>query len=122
MNTFFNFTAGLFHIKAVRFKAPVILSQAQRHELFENRLLRTIFGHNEELHNLYSSPITVRMIKSRNMRCVEQVARMGEIKVHTGLLSDNTKGREYLKALDINGRKILKRILKEESGRNELDS
>jgi hypothetical protein len=48
---------------------------------FENRLLRRIFGpkrdemvggwrklHNEELHNLYSSPSIIRMIESRRMR------------------------------------------------------
>jgi hypothetical protein len=47
----------------------------------ENRVLRRIFGpkrdhvmgdlrklHNEELHNLYSSPNIIRMIKSRRMR------------------------------------------------------
>jgi hypothetical protein len=46
--------------------------------VFENRVLRRIFGpkrdevkgdwrklHNEELHNLYSSPNIIRMIKSR---------------------------------------------------------
>jgi hypothetical protein len=50
--------------------------------MFENRVLRRIFGpkrdevkgdwkklHNEELHNLYSSPNIIRMIKSRRMRC-----------------------------------------------------
>jgi hypothetical protein len=49
--------------------------------LFENRVLRIIFGpkrdevtgdwrklHNEELHNLYSSPNIIRVIKSRRMR------------------------------------------------------
>jgi hypothetical protein len=49
--------------------------------VFENRVLRRIFGpkrdevtgqcrklHNEELHNLYSSPDTIRQIKSRRMR------------------------------------------------------
>jgi hypothetical protein len=49
--------------------------------VFENRVLRRIFGskrnevtggwrklHNEELHNLYPSPNTIRMIKSRRMR------------------------------------------------------
>jgi hypothetical protein len=49
--------------------------------VFENRTLRRIFGlkrdgvtggwrklHNEELHNLYSSPSIVRIIKSRKMR------------------------------------------------------
>jgi hypothetical protein len=34
--------------------------------------------HNEELHNLYSSPSIIRMIKSRRMRWVGHVARMGE--------------------------------------------
>jgi hypothetical protein len=58
--------------------------------VFENRVLRGIFGprrdevmgdwrklHNEELHNLYSSPNTIRMIKSRRMRWAGHVARMG---------------------------------------------
>jgi hypothetical protein len=58
---------------------------------FENRMLRRIFGkkrdevtegwrklHNEELHNLYSSPSIVRMIKSRRMRSAGNFARMGE--------------------------------------------
>jgi hypothetical protein len=34
--------------------------------------------HNEELHNLYSSPSIIRMIRSRMMRWVEHIARMGE--------------------------------------------
>jgi hypothetical protein len=49
--------------------------------VFENRVLRRIFGlkrdevtggwrklHNEELRNMYSSPSIIRMIKSRRMR------------------------------------------------------
>jgi hypothetical protein len=59
--------------------------------VFENRVLRRIFGpkrdevrggcrklHNEELHNLYSSPSIIRMIKSRRMRWAGPVARRGE--------------------------------------------
>jgi hypothetical protein len=59
--------------------------------VFENRVLRITFGpkrdevtagwrklHNEELHNLYSSPSIIRMIKSRRMRWAGHVARMGE--------------------------------------------
>jgi hypothetical protein len=43
------------------------------------RVLRRIFGvklRNEELHTLYSSPSTIRMIKSRRMRWSRHVARM----------------------------------------------
>jgi hypothetical protein len=34
--------------------------------------------HNEELHNLYSSPNVIRIAKSRRMRLAGHVARMGE--------------------------------------------
>jgi hypothetical protein len=34
--------------------------------------------HNEEPHNLYSSPDIIRQIKSRRMRWAGHVARMGE--------------------------------------------
>jgi hypothetical protein len=33
--------------------------------------------HNEELHNLYLSPDTIRIIKSRRIRCVVNAAGMG---------------------------------------------
>jgi hypothetical protein len=71
------------------------LTSRQEHRLrmFDNRVLRRIFGpkrdevtggwrklHNEEIHNLYCSPrlITCRMIKSRRMRWAGYVARMGK--------------------------------------------
>jgi hypothetical protein len=65
------------------------LGEEHRLRVSENRVLR-IFGpkreedgswrklHNDELHNLYSSPNIVRVIKSRRMRWVGHVARMGE--------------------------------------------
>jgi hypothetical protein len=59
--------------------------------VFENRVLRRIFGpksdevtggwrglHNEELHNLYSSPSIIRLSKSRRMIWARHVARIGE--------------------------------------------
>jgi hypothetical protein len=67
------------------------LREEHRVRVFENRVLRRIFGpkrnevtrdwgklHNAELHNLYSSPNIIRMLKSRRMRCAGHVAQMGE--------------------------------------------
>jgi hypothetical protein len=66
------------------------LGKEHRLRVFENRVLRRIFGpkreddgswrklHNDELHSLYSSPNIVRVIKSRRMRWTGHVARMGE--------------------------------------------
>jgi hypothetical protein len=44
--------------------------------LLKNRKVRELW-HNEELHNLYSSPNIIRMIKSRMIRWAGHVARMG---------------------------------------------
>jgi hypothetical protein len=67
------------------------LTEEHRLRVFENRVLRRLFGptreevtgewrklHNRELHNLYSSPDIIRQIKSRKMRWAGHVARMGE--------------------------------------------
>jgi hypothetical protein len=66
------------------------VTQREEHRLrvFENRVLRRIFGpkrdevtrewrklHNEELHNLYSSPDIIRQVKSRRMRWAGHVTR-----------------------------------------------
>jgi hypothetical protein len=68
----------------------VSLRGKHRLGVFENRVLRRIFGpkrdevtggwrklHNEEPHNLFSSPSIIRMIKSRRMRWAGNAARMG---------------------------------------------
>jgi hypothetical protein len=39
--------------------------------------------HNEELHNLYSSPNIIRMSKARRMRWAGHVAQMGETRKGT---------------------------------------
>jgi hypothetical protein len=65
------------------------LREEHRLRMFDNRVLR-IFGpkrdevmggwrklYNEELHNLYSSPSIIRIIKLRRMRWVGHVARIG---------------------------------------------
>jgi hypothetical protein len=66
------------------------LREERRLRVFKNRVLRGICGpkrdevtgewrklHKEELHDLYSSPNIMRMIKSRIMRWAGHVARLG---------------------------------------------
>jgi hypothetical protein len=45
--------------------------------------------HNEELNNMYCSPMIVRVIKSRRMRLVEDVARIGKSEMYTGFYGEN---------------------------------
>jgi hypothetical protein len=76
--------------------------------VFENRVLRRVFGpkrdevagesrklHNEELHDLYSSPSIIRIMKAR-MRRAGHVARMGEKKNACRLLVEKPEGRRPL--------------------------
>jgi hypothetical protein len=49
--------------------------------------------HNEELHNLYSSPSTIRIIKSRRMRWAGHVARMGKKRNVYRLLVGKPEGK-----------------------------
>jgi hypothetical protein len=52
--------------------------------------------HNEELHNLYSSPSIIRIIKSRRMRWAGYGARMGEKRNVYRLLVGKPEGRRPL--------------------------
>jgi hypothetical protein len=52
--------------------------------------------HNEELRDLYSSPSIIRIIKSRRMRWVEYVARMGEKRNVYRLLVGKPEGKRPL--------------------------
>jgi hypothetical protein len=49
--------------------------------------------HNEELHNLYYSPSIIRMMKSRRMRWVENLASMGKKSACRVLLGKPEGGR-----------------------------
>jgi len=83
------------------------LREERRLKLFENRVLRKVFGpkrdevtgewrklHNEELNYLYSLPNIVRVVKSRRMRWAGHVARMGEdIGVHRVLVGKPERKR-----------------------------
>jgi transcription termination factor 2 len=52
--------------------------------------------HNEELHNLYSSPNIIRIIKSRRMRWAGHVARMGETRNPYRILVGKSEGKRSL--------------------------
>jgi hypothetical protein len=86
------------------------LTLRKEHRLgaFENRVLGRIFGpkrdevtgewrklHNEELHDLYSSPNIIRIIKARRMRWVGHVTRMGEKRNVYRLLVGKPEGRSH---------------------------
>jgi hypothetical protein len=96
------------------------LREEHRLRVFENRVLRKIFGlkreedgsrrkiHNDELHNLYSSPNIIRVLKSRRMRWVGHVAR---IEVSMGFWLGGPKGRDYYEAIGVGGGITLRRTL-----------
>jgi hypothetical protein len=85
------------------------LREELRLRVFENRVLRRIFGprgeevteewrklHNEELNDLYSSPKIFRVIKSRRMRWAGRVARMGEERGVYRVLVEKPEGKRPL--------------------------
>jgi hypothetical protein len=80
------------------------------------RVLRRIFGqkrdhvtgdwrklHNDELHDLYSSPNIIRMIKSRRMRWAGHVARMGETRNAYRILVGKPEGNRPLGRPNVGG-------------------
>jgi len=86
------------------------LKEEYSFRVFENRVLRKIFGpkreevagswkklHNEELHTLYSSPNVTSMIKSRRMREMGHVACMEEMRNAYRNLVRKLKGRRPLR-------------------------
>jgi hypothetical protein len=87
----------------------VTLREEHRLRVFENRVLRRIFGpqrdevtgecrklHKGELHNLYSSPNIIRQMKSRRMTWARHVACIGEGKTCTGFWWESPKEKYRL--------------------------
>jgi hypothetical protein len=85
------------------------LREKRRLRVFENRVLRRIFGHkrdevrgewrklhNEELNDMYSSPTIVRVIKSRRMKWAGHVAHMVEGKGVFRVLVGKPEGKRQL--------------------------
>jgi hypothetical protein len=87
------------HIHSVKVSKRALWTHGGKWELgvFEDRVLRRIFGpkrdelvggwrnlHDEELHNLYSSPNIIRVTKSRRIKWAEHVASMGIRRIHIG--------------------------------------
>jgi hypothetical protein len=86
------------------------LKVEQRLSVFENNVLRRIFGpkrdevtgkwrqlHNEKLRDLYSSPSIIRILKSRRMRLAGHAARMIEKRNTYGLLVRKPEGKRLLR-------------------------
>jgi hypothetical protein len=85
------------------------LSEEDRLRVFENSVLRKIFGpkrdqvtgewrklQNEELRYLYSSLSIIKIMKSRRMRWAGHVARMGEMRNAYRLLVGKPEGKRPL--------------------------
>ena len=101
------------------------LRDERRLRLFENRVLRRVFGpkrdevkgkwrklHNEELSDLYSLPNILCVVKSRRMRWAGHVARMGEGRGVHRVLVGNPRERDHWGDPDVDGRIILRWILR----------
>jgi hypothetical protein len=84
------------------------LKEERRLRVFENRVLRRIFGptrdevtgewrkrHNEKLRDLYASLNTLRVLKSRRIRWAGHVARMGRGEACTGFWWGNLRARDH---------------------------
>jgi hypothetical protein len=106
------------------------LTEEHRLRMFENRVLKKIFGpnreevtgewgklHNEELCHLYSSPNMMLVSNSRRMRWTGHMARMGERRGAYRVLMGRPVGRRPLERPRNRGEAILKWIFKKQNER-----
>jgi hypothetical protein len=104
--------------------------EEHRLRVFENRVLRRIFGpkrdkvtgewrrlHNEEINDPYPLPNIIRAMKSRRMRWVGHVARMGEVRDAYRILVGDMREGDHLEDPGIDGKIILKCIFGKWDGR-----
>jgi hypothetical protein len=94
------------------------LGEEHRLRVFENRVLRRMFGpkreedgswrklYNDELHSLYSSTNIITVIKSRGMKWEGHVACMGEVRgeVFTDFWLGGPKERDQWEELGVGGK------------------
>jgi hypothetical protein len=108
------------NIKIRTYKTWSLTLREEHILVFENRVPRRIFGpkrdevtgewrklHNEELHNLYSSPSIIRIIRSRRMGWAEHLARMVARSNAYMILRDSQKERDHWEEQDLGGWIIL---------------
>jgi hypothetical protein len=103
------------------------LREERRLRVFENRVLRRIFGpkrdeitreyrklRSNELNDLFCLPSIVRMIKLRRMRWAGHVARMEERRreMYTGFWWGNLRERDHFEDPDVDWRIILRWIFR----------
>ena len=105
------------------------LREERRLRVFENRVLRRLFGpkreevtgewkklYNEELSDLYSLPITVRVVKSTRMRWAGHVGSMGEGRGVHRVLVGKPEGKNHWEDPDVDGRITLRWIFRKWEG------
>ena len=97
-------------------KWSLTLKEEHSLRVFENRILRRIFGpkrhanggwrrlHNEKVHSVYHSPCIVKVIESRRLRWAGHVVRMEEGRSAFKIVTGKPNG---LGCLDIGGRTVL---------------